>query len=1042
MCEEDQIPFQEGDWLIDRNNPAQPGQFTGRARRAGPFIMIELRFLDGNTVSRPLNTLEPMPQSQGGPLDRMLKGHFGTARDLRRVITYEKLKGTLHEVIYSMEAAQIDFYPYQFKPVMKLISAPTERLILADEVGLGKTIEAALIWLELQARRQAKRLLVICPNSLAEKWRKELRHKFLIDARVVRFRELRAELRELRDVGSSHAFALIGTYTGLRPPKSELRLLRRPVGEGDTGSPKTEFCRGLKQGEWEDEPFDLVIFDEAHYMRNPATSTFALGDALSESAVAVLCVSATPVNNSNVDLHSLLKLIDRSFFESQVMFEELLHANRPAVHAGNALARIPVEQSLLATAVEEMGRSAFIRESPMFSRFAEAVRKLDPQDKAELARCQDMAEKLNVLGQYVNRTRRVQVKEHRPVRDPLVLTVEYTPEERCLYDAILHFVRERCERDSRAFHVFQLLQLQLRAASCLPVVARELREEHLSQDMELLEEAVGEETLDELFDFDLSYEQSRPNLDDVLEYDFETNDTKYEELRRMLLQQVTDEKVIIFAYYRGTLAYLFRRLREDGVTATVIHGGIDPETRDREMDRFADPRGPRVLLSSEVGSEGIDLQFCRVVVNYDLPWNPMRVEQRIGRIDRVGQKADRLSIVNFKVTATVEERLYMRLHEKLMRFTNSLGDLEAVIGKEVQSLTVDLLSKRLTPEQEEERMEKTELAIETQLLHLQELEESGDAFLALSDYLQRRIDEVRDRGRYMLPEELEDYVIDFFQREFRGCEVNENTPKQGCMRIRLTADAHASLRNFMQNDTSLSARPFRQKAFTITFRRDIGQALTPRERQTIHFTNHLSPLIRWITKVNKDRSHSLLNVSAVTLRTNTLPTGTYCYCIERWTMKALSSHEVLAHSVVRIDDRTLLDADLSEQVIQLLLHDGERWDGAQCEEGRLRNVYECLEENLGNRFGSALEDFVVENATASQIREQRVKSFFERRIEQDKRRLQTLRQTNPESRVLRATEGRLRKAIENRDDKLREIRQRSEPEVEKSTVAAGIFRVV
>lgn len=183
----------------------------------------------------------------------------------------------------------------------------------------------------------------------------------------------------------------------------------------------------------------------------------------------------------------------------------------------------------------------------------------------------------------------------------------------------------------------------------------------------------------------------RTLLSTLLGYDFEQNDSKYRELRRMLREQILDEKVVVFAYYRKTLDYLLRRLREDGITVTVIHGGVPQGQRWTELDRFKDPRGPRVLLSSEVGSEGIDLQFCRIVVNYDLPWNPMRVEQRIGRIDRVGQQADKLVIVNFKVTGTVEERLYDRLHEKLTRFANSLGDLESIIGAEIQQLTVDIL---------------------------------------------------------------------------------------------------------------------------------------------------------------------------------------------------------------------------------------------------------------------------------------------------------------------------------------------------------------
>jgi hypothetical protein len=156
------VPFKPGDWVLDRNNPGQPGQYTGNWRRSGPHILVQLSYPDGSSNNRPLACLEPMNQTSTGTLeDRLRAGHFGKIRDLQRLITYEKLKGVLHEIIYSMEAAQIDFYPYQFKPVLKFINSPTERLIIADEVGLGKTIESALIWIELQARRQAKRLLVV-----------------------------------------------------------------------------------------------------------------------------------------------------------------------------------------------------------------------------------------------------------------------------------------------------------------------------------------------------------------------------------------------------------------------------------------------------------------------------------------------------------------------------------------------------------------------------------------------------------------------------------------------------------------------------------------------------------------------------------------------------------------------------------------------------------------------------------------------------------------------------------------------------------------
>ena len=112
--------------------------------------------------------------------------------------------------------------------------------------------------------------------------------------------------------------------------------------------------------------------------------------------------------------------------------------------------------------------------------------------------------------------------------------------------------------------------------------------------------------------------------------------------------------------------------------------------KDEIIEQFRDAGGPSVLLSSEVGSEGIDLQFCRFVVNYDLPWNPMRVEQRIGRLDRLGQKAERISIINLAVTNTVEDRILMRIYERINVFRESIGDLEEILGETTEQLMLSL----------------------------------------------------------------------------------------------------------------------------------------------------------------------------------------------------------------------------------------------------------------------------------------------------------------------------------------------------------------
>jgi SNF2 family DNA or RNA helicase len=1047
------IDFREGDWVVDQANPGQRGQFTGRSRRSGPHIMVELRYPDGTLKNRPLKALQAAPAEGGSTIEsRLSTGTFGRTSDLRRLVTYEKLKGTLHEVVYSMEAAQIDFYPYQFKPVLKFINSPTERLIIADEVGLGKTIESALIWTELQARRQARRLLVVCPNTLMEKWRNELRSKFLLDAQIVDFRALRREIVELKNAGPAHAFVLIASYPSLRPPKSELGLLDTPPNSDDQVSEKTQFFRDLRHWEYDYPPFDLVVFDEAHYMRNAGTSTFHLGESISlHNDTGVLCVSATPVNNSNTDLHSLLRLIDPEFFETQEMFDRLLESNRPCIRSINALARVPADMDGLKEGVKGMTSSDYTAGSPLFKQFLGQLSALegDLDDKSLLATAQDTAEKLNLLGGYINRTRRVQVEEGRPERRAHVMPVEYTPEEMTLYRTILHLVRRKCNRDFELFHVFKVLGLQLRAASCLPVIAEDIRNNRLTSagsDMQEMEELLSEGFDNEFFDWfdmdsDFDEELDGAEFKKLLEYDFEAGDSKFRQLLE-LLRKSDDPKVIIFAYYRGTLAYLKRRLEAEGIGTASIHGGVLREQRWQELERFGDSRGPRVLLSSEVGSEGIDLQFSHTVVNYDLPWNPMRVEQRIGRIDRVGQRAKVLNIVNFKVRETVEERLYDRLHSKLLLFSSSLGDMEAIIGEEVRKLTVDLLSQELTPEEEATRMDQAERVVENHLLQIRKLEESGDSLIALSDYVQKKIRENREKGRYVQARELEDYLADFFERNFPGTELNHNTPANGCMRLCLSPEAYRSLGKFIRNDHSLMARPLHQREFSITFRRKAHDRLTGRQRQSVHFVNHLSPLIRWVTEQNRDGIQAFYNVSALSLRAEDPLPGTYAYRIERWGFEGLATRDQLVFAVGPCGNGTPLGEGDSELIVQKLLREGEDWDYANCDRDALSRAYAELGLDLEQRFDAARAAFEAENENAVQIRVRRAENHWNRLIRQSEKAIETMKLGGRPESMVRGRETRLRNERENKARKIEELQLGASCDFGIEPVAAGVFRVV
>ena len=178
------MPFVAKAAAFDVNDPARIGQLTGRQQKRAGLVFHEVAFGPNEKRYIAETFLRMFDEQDSSPEGMIRRGMYGKADDLRRLLTFEKLKGTLHDFIYSMDAARIDFLEYQFKPVLTFVNSPTERLLIADEVGLGKTIEAALIWLELQARRDARRLLIVCPKMLAPKWRMELRQKFGIQAEV------------------------------------------------------------------------------------------------------------------------------------------------------------------------------------------------------------------------------------------------------------------------------------------------------------------------------------------------------------------------------------------------------------------------------------------------------------------------------------------------------------------------------------------------------------------------------------------------------------------------------------------------------------------------------------------------------------------------------------------------------------------------------------------------------------------------------------------------------------------------------------------
>ena len=256
----------------DRSGIVQPGSRTLAGK-----LMVQVLLPDGQRRMLPAEALEKVPQTPERLIDRFADGKFVARNWLRRMLTQIRVTGRMDDIVYSMGATKTDFLPYQFKPVLKLLNSPTDGLLLADEVGLGKTIEAGLIWTELRARLDSRRLLIVCPKTLQDKWRLELRNRFGVIAQIVDASGLHELLEQnKRQKGE---FAAIATIQALMPPKdwNKEDTVEKPSTPGHNRRALAHFLDSAAE---EEALIDLFVVDEAHHMRNPGTTYFQLGELL------------------------------------------------------------------------------------------------------------------------------------------------------------------------------------------------------------------------------------------------------------------------------------------------------------------------------------------------------------------------------------------------------------------------------------------------------------------------------------------------------------------------------------------------------------------------------------------------------------------------------------------------------------------------------------------------------------------------------------------------------------------------------------------
>jgi superfamily II DNA or RNA helicase len=558
----------------------------------------------------------------------------------------------------ALSNSRVEPKPHQVSVLIRALEKPQARLILADEVGLGKTIEAGLVLKELRARGVLRRVLILTPASLITQWVWELRSKF-------------NEPFVMHD--TSYIRSLEQKYPESNP------WAREPNVIASFQSARLDAER-VADAEW-----DLVIFDEAHHARRHwdegeprPTKAYELMQALRDRVGGMLLLTATPMQLHEFELYSLVELVDPGLFRDYADFQGS-HAEVSRVNGLVSWLRLGHGTD------NERGELA------AYLTGADAPPEIAQTDVSDLEGRQRVIRWLEArhrLSQALVRNRKAEVGGFTK-RVARRIPVEPTQVERELEADVLAYIQRQYRTMDGANSAIGLVLVTFRKllASSTRALAGAL--ERRAQRLALPQEFETEDMTD---DADAADELRRllsvaakdaaaeaAELRALAARARQIEDTKLIELERAMLEHFRehpDEKVLIFTQFLGTLEMIRARLARH-FSVAVFHGGLTREEKDRAYLGFK--QRSQMLVSSEAGGEGRNFQFCHILVNYDLPWNPMKIEQRIGRLDRVGQKTNVL-IYNFAVRDTLDEQILDVLDKRIRVFTESVGALDPILG--------------------------------------------------------------------------------------------------------------------------------------------------------------------------------------------------------------------------------------------------------------------------------------------------------------------------------------------------------------------------
>ena len=802
------------------------------------------------------------------PFEKIEKGIYGSYRDFLQINTAFKIHNTNNSNIATLKASKTIFKPYQYKPLLKILNSSNHRLLVADEVGLGKTIEAGHIMLELRARRNMQTALIVCPKSLQSKWQNELQEKFGLSFKIYDSITVVSE-----DLKAGRIFGIVN-YEKIRKSDEKENEFHKLIGKTN-------------------QKIDLLVCDEAHRVRNSSTDIHKGIKHIMSITNAALFLTATPIMISRENLFNLLKLLDESEYGDYQIFENTMRVNEPFVKALNRLNKggkfVDIAKELRNTEVrteriigegdgyhwcEIKTIEERFKEVPLYIEIINSLTN-KPDTNETRVQLQFDISSLSKLNNIFSRTRKREVTQDwsQATRNPKTMIVKLNPKERMRFEEVIDtYINDNSYVDEWGCDVMPqgkalgLVQKKRQVASSVYAYLNDL-------------------------------EDLQKGIDKYCNYP----DAKLEKLLEIIEEVVNrhNKKLIVFSLFKKTLMYLEIRLRKAGIESIMIHGGIN--NRSEVLQEFRDNSKKKILLSSEVGSEGLDMQFCDALVNYDLPWNPMVVEQRIGRIDRFGQQSEVVNIYNLIVKDSIQEEIYARLLDRIGIFKSSIGDLEAILDSSLENsdigeskslrqnfsdLEKELYTTKLDKEEREQKIENIAQAILWEKKNAEELNDKLTNTLTNDIRFRTEIENILNRKQYITEKELISFVHKLIESALPTCQLIEVDRELCIHKFRIPKGNPNLLTNFLcqhelpNDDYRIENALFRNRIrgkieLSFTFRQE-----TAYMDNSLIYVNAYHPIIlSALHFFEEKKSATKENTFKYSLKSKLLPAGNYCLAL-------------------------------------------------------------------------------------------------------------------------------------------------------------------